>query len=241
MFGLFKRKKSLVESGLLEGASDTHSHILSGVDDGVRTFEESLAILRFLEGAGLKKLWLTPHIMEDVPNETAALKEKYEAFKARYDGPIEFHLSAENMIDNLYEVRLKAKDLIPHQGDLVLVETSTWMSPLDLWGALERTFSAGFRPIVAHPERYRYMSMADYDKLMKMGCILQLNLPSIVGVYGETARDKAEALLRKGYYSMVGSDCHRYKAITAQYSAKVLDQDMIELLRPVMAGEVKLQ
>lgn len=240
MLGFFNKKKSLIESGLLKGATDNHSHILCGVDDGVRTFEESLSILNFLEEAGLKTLWLTPHIMEDVPNEPAALQERFARFKASYSGPIELKLAAEHMIDNLFEKRLGERNLLFHGDDFVLMETSTWMSPLDLWGTLEKTFSAGYRPIVAHPERYRYMSMKEYDRLKDMGCILQLNLPSIVGVYGETAREKAEQLLHKGYYSMVGSDCHRYKAITAQYNMKVLKSDTIEALRPLMAGEVRL-
>ena len=63
--GLFSRNKSLLDSGLLKGGVDNHSHILFGVDDGVKTPEESLSILDFLEAQGLKNLWLTPHIMED--------------------------------------------------------------------------------------------------------------------------------------------------------------------------------
>ena len=60
----------MLEAGLLKGAVDHHSHILYGVDDGVSTEEESLSILSYLEQAGLKTLWLTPHTMEDVPNTT---------------------------------------------------------------------------------------------------------------------------------------------------------------------------
>ena len=68
MFGFLSSSKTMLESGLLNGAIDHHSHILYGVDDGVSTEEESLSILSYLEQAGLKTLWLTPHTIEDVPN-----------------------------------------------------------------------------------------------------------------------------------------------------------------------------
>ena len=70
----FTRKRTLGDIGIFNGLTDCHSHILPGVDDGVRTMEESLAILDRYERLGMKTVWLTPHIMEDVPNKTADLK-----------------------------------------------------------------------------------------------------------------------------------------------------------------------
>ena len=70
MFGFLKPKKTIEASGLLSGATDNHSHILWGLDDGVKTQEDTLAILDLYGGLGLKTLWLTPHTMEDVPNTT---------------------------------------------------------------------------------------------------------------------------------------------------------------------------
>ena len=77
MFGFFNSRTSLNESGLLKGFVDNHSHVLYGVDDGVKTIEESLEVLNFLEAAGATDLWCTPHIMEDVPNETADLRSRF--------------------------------------------------------------------------------------------------------------------------------------------------------------------
>ena len=76
MFGFFNSRKSLAESGLLKGSTDNHSHILYGVDDGVKTLEESLQILSFMETSGVKHIWLTPHVMEDVPNTTEFLRTR---------------------------------------------------------------------------------------------------------------------------------------------------------------------
>ena len=66
-----KNKTLVRESGLLEGGCDYHCHLLPGVDDGVKEMEETLEILEIWEQAGLKEVWLTPHIMEDIPNKPA--------------------------------------------------------------------------------------------------------------------------------------------------------------------------
>ena len=234
MLSLFGKKYSMLSAALLQGATDAHSHILYGVDDGVSELDESLAILAFCEDAGMKAVWFTPHIMEDVPNKTEDLKLRFEELKSAYKGSLKLHLAAEYMLDTLFEERLEARDLLMHGEGHVLVETSTWAPPIDLWGTLEKILAAGYRPVVAHPERYRYMGRSEYRRLASMDVMLQLNIPSIVGFYGEQVREKAEFLLRGGYYSMVGSDCHRRKSITSQYAAEVLGKKVIRLLTPLM-------
>ena len=236
MFGLFNRHRSILESGLLQGAVDQHSHILYGLDDGVKTQEDSLAILQWLEEQGVSEVWFTPHVMEDVPNTTEGIRARFEDLKAVYAGGLKLHLAAEYMIDTLFEERLSRKDLLEHGSEVVLVETSAIAPPINLWSVLEQTFKAGYRPLIAHPERYRYMDQGDYRELHNMGCLLQLNLPSIVGFYGESVRQRALYLLDKGWYRMVGSDCHRFRAIQAQYAAKELKKDTVVKLSSLMEG-----
>ena len=234
MFGLFNRRTSVLDSGLLKGAVDQHSHILYGLDDGVKTQEDSLAILHWLEEQGVSEVWCTPHVMEDVPNTTEGIRTRFGELQAVYDGGLKLHLAAEYMIDTLFEERLAQRDLLEHGEEVVLVETSAIAPPINLWTVLDRMLKSGYRPLVAHPERYRYMEPEDYKELHNMGCLLQMNLPSIVGFYGESARQRALYLLDKGWYRMVGSDCHRFKAIQAQYSAKELKKDTIAKLSDLM-------
>lgn len=234
MFSLFGGKKSLIGSDLLRGGIDNHSHLLYGVDDGVRTLDESLSILSRLEETGLRRLWLTPHIMEDVPNTTEGLKERFNALCAVYSGPIELHLASEYMIDTLFEQHLEDGDLLLHGEDRVLVETSTWSPPINLKEILSRMMSKGYRPILAHPERYRYMTEEDYAQYHRMGVLFQLNLPSVLGVYGEGAMHRAWDLLGKGWYTMAGSDCHRMRSISGQYASKVLKSAQIKQLESLM-------
>ena len=96
----FSKKTTIAASGILQGATDHHSHILPGVDDGVETMDEALHILATYEAAGVKTLWLTPHIMEDIPNTPQKLEARFLELKAAYTGSIELHLAAEYMIDN---------------------------------------------------------------------------------------------------------------------------------------------
>ena len=236
MFGLFNRRTSILESGLLKGAVDQHSHILYGLDDGVKTQEDSLTILRFLEEQGVSEVWFTPHVMEDVPNTTDAIRARFAELESVYEGGLRFHLAAEYMIDTLFETRLSKRDLLMHGDDTVLVETSSVAPPINLWEVLDSMLKAGYRPLIAHPERYRYMDRDDYKRLHAMGCLFQMNLPSIVGFYGGSAQARALDLLDKGWYHMVGSDCHRFRALNAQYTAKELKKDTLRKLAPLMGG-----
>jgi tyrosine-protein phosphatase YwqE len=236
MFGLFNRRTSVLDSGLLKGAVDQHSHILYGLDDGVKTQEDSLSILRWLEEQGVSEVWFTPHVMEDVPNTTEEIRARFEQLKAVYSGGLKLNLAAEYMIDTVFEDRLERRDLLEHGPETVLVETSAIAPPMNLWNVLDQILKAGYRPLIAHPERYRYMDQSDYRELHNMGCFLQLNLPSIVGFYGESVRQRAQYLLDKGWYRMVGSDCHRFRAIEAQYTAKELKKETIAKLSALMDG-----
>ena len=233
--GLFSRKYSISDKRLLEGATDHHSHILFGVDDGVSTAEESLSILSILEEAGLRSLWLTPHTMEDVPNTTEGLKQRFSELQSMYQGPIELHLASEYMMDEMFEKHLAEKDFLFHREEgSILMETSTWSGPYNFWDMIDRTMRSGFRPVLAHPERYEYMGEKEYSRLHSMGVRLQLNYPSLLGYYGQHVLDKAVMILKKGWYDMAGSDFHRIRSVRHILPAKVLKNDIAESLRTVL-------
>ena len=233
--GLFSQKYTISEKRLLEGATDHHSHILYGVDDGVRTPEESLAILSLLGKEGLKSLWLTPHTMEDVPNTTEGLKRRFAELQALYDGPIELHLASEYMMDELFEKHLAEHDFLFHREEgSVLMETSTWSGPYNFWDMIDRTMRSGYRPVLAHPERYEYMSDKDYERLHNMGVRLQLNYPSLLGYYGGHVKEKAAKILKNGWYDMAGSDFHKYRSVTRLLADKALKKDGAESLRKLL-------
>ena len=237
IFNIFGSKTtSLFTSEVLSGATDSHSHILFGVDDGVKTLEETLAVLEYDEILGITDVWCTPHIMEDCATETSTLKARFEELQQAYTGPVRLHLAAEYMLDTVFEQRFKDRDLLTMDDDILLVETSTWTPPVGLFDTLREIQSAGYRPLFAHPERYRYLNEPAYDRLRKLGINFQMNLPSLLGFYGDTAQQKAEWLLEKGFYTAVGSDCHRLSLIKEQFEQKVLKKEVISRLEQLLKG-----
>lgn len=234
------------ERELLPGGIDFHCHILPGVDDGFQDPEKSLEQLRIYEESGMKEVWFTPHIMEDVPNEPEELRRIFEDFKEKYlqdfaqrhpgyqaegakknpsagsvtaEGakqssatdaePLRLHLAAENMLDALFERRLKANDLLPLAEKYLLVETSIFAPPMNFRGLLERIKNKGYTPILAHPERYLYMKKEDYEALKLQGIKFQRNLFSLRGQYGERVQKRCRQLLKWQMYDFVGTDLHR--------------------------------
>lgn len=233
MFGIFRKKCSIAGCGLLSSSTDCHSHILPGVDDGVKTVAESLSVLEYMESCGLGELWLTPHVMEDMPNTTSSLEERFGELADAYKGPLKLYLAAEYMLDNLFQERLENRDLLTVGDGHVLVETSVWSAPYGFDDILGDILSAGFRPLLAHPERYSYMGDEDYRRLFSMGVHMQLNLPSVAGAYGTTVRKRAEWLLERGFYTAFGSDCHNLRSTRHHYSAEVIPSKTIGRLKAI--------
>ncbi len=234
---LFKEKIATLENaGLLTGMTDWHSHVLPGVDDGIQTLEDSLAVLQHFDAKGVDTLWLTPHIMEDYPNTTEDLKRRFEELKKAWNGKVKLRLASENMLDSLFEERLAKKDLLPigEKADHLLVETSYFSAPMGFDKTIDSIMSAGYFPLLAHPERYRYMDESDYKRLRGKGVKMQLNYVSLVGGYGETAQKKSMWLLKNGYIDVVGSDVHRLKSNQSLIGAKPSKKESLEMLLKVV-------
>ena len=207
----------------MEGFRECHCHLLPGVDDGVKELHETLKILELWQSLGVKEVWLTPHIMEDIPNKTLELKQKCEELKTVVPKGITLRLSAENMMDNLFLQRLEQRDLLPIGRDRrhLLVETSYYNPPMDMHRFFERIKESGYIPVLAHPERYQYMDMSTYKMWKEKGVMLQLNVPSLVGAYGPEVQYKAEKLLDKGMYDYCGTDTHSMRFVEYFLNGKI--------------------
>ena len=229
----FSSKYSLQQSDFLKGCTDRHSHILPGVDDGIQTIEDSIAILSMYEQMGVKKVWLTPHIMEDCPNTPEKLKTRFEELKSAYKGNIELALSAENMMDGLFIKRLEQGILMPYgdNNNELLIETSYVQPPMRMESILRDMQKAGITPVLAHPERYLYMDAEKYENIKEMGVKFQLNITSLIGAYGNQVKERAEYLLNEGYYNYSGSDAHSYHAIQRAFEHKCLKKSIVSAIR----------
>lgn len=220
----FRKRQSLADSGIFQGFTDWHCHILPGVDDGVQTMDEALEILILYEKLGVKSVWLTPHVMEDVPNTTAHLKERFEELQAVYKGAVRLHLAAEYMLDNLFRERLNNSDLLPlgEKGNWLLVETSCYNPPMNLPETLKRIKAKGFHPVLAHPERYIYLNGNGYKILKGWGVKFQLNLPSLAGFYKMTVQEKVQWLIKEKMYDLAGTDTHSMKMLQVYLTRQIM-------------------
>lgn len=234
---LFRKKQTLEESGFFRGFTDWHCHLLPGVDDGVPTMDESLKILARYDELGVKEVWLTPHVMEDIPNTTGYLKEKFRELQDAYNGNVILHLASENMLDNLFEERLAKNDFLPlgANGNHLLVETSYYNPPMGLQNILLRIRMKGYFPVLAHPERYAYMEKKRYNYLKTMGLKFQLNLPSIAGMYRADVEKKAGWMLKNGLYDFVGSDLHRLTVWEENVFSKQIPENTLRRLQSIPA------
>ena len=240
MFFSFKKKHSLVQSGILKGMTDIHSHILPGVDDGSPDKATSLELLQFLEELGITSVWFTPHVMSDMKQNTKSyLTEHFEVFRTSYKGPIQLHQAGEYMMDAQFTTQLPA-EVLPLGENHLLVETSYMLPPVgmkDILAAVRKNYF----PVIAHPERYTYMTMDDYRNLYRTdGYNLQLNLMSLSGYYNPGARHAAEALLAAGMYTYVGTDLHHLERYAPMLQSMKLTSVQLDALSILIANNAQI-
>lgn len=211
---LISSKHKVKDSGILQDFCECHCHLLPGVDDGVKKTKDTLAILHLWEEAGVSQVWLTPHIMEDMPNQTDKLRERFDKLKKEYEGNIKLTLASENMMDKLFDKRMEDNQLLPlgESGEFLLVETSYVSPPVRMEEILYKVRAKGFKPVLAHPERYRYMTMDDFIQWKEKNVLFQLNMPSLTGMYGDSAKKNAKMLLKHGMYDFCGTDTHTLRS-----------------------------
>lgn len=227
---MFFGKKRLIDSGFFNGFTDHHSHILHGVDDGVKSIDESMDILNWYNDLGVKRVIFTPHIMEDYKhNNPEYLREKFSEFKAVYNGNIELSLAAEYMLDSKFSKHLESGDLLTLWDNYLLVECSFIEAPIQFFETLRTIMQRGYFVVLAHPERYMFLHSEDYKRLKEMGVLFQLNILSILGGYGRSIIKRTQLLLDLEYYDLVGSDMHNLRTLrkfitTAKLSKRILSQ-----------------
>ncbi|MCB9283051.1 MAG: hypothetical protein H6563_03175 [Lewinellaceae bacterium] len=216
----FRSKKPSTPGSFSSLGVDLHSHLIPGIDDGVRTVEESLTLIRRLAAMGFRKIYTTPHVMADhYPNTRERILEGrdlvLEGLRARRsdseggDG-IEFGAAAEYFLDERFEELLQNGDLLTLPGDRVLVEMAGVAPASNLLGLLFRMQTKGYKPVLAHPERYPYYwrDFKAIERLKEQSCEFQLNLLSLTGHYGSQVREQAFKLLKLGMIDFLATDMH---------------------------------
>lgn len=195
---------------------DLHCHLVPGVDDGVRDLDEALRTIDALRAQGYRGAVVTPHIYGGVFDNTAqGLREAFDKLQQAVDGSFGLQLAAEYHANELLLELIERDELLSIKlgGErCVLVEFPYLMEAPSGVDALVALRSAGYRPILAHVERYRYVQ-ARLDpwlqRLRQIGVLIQCNIGSLAGMYGEGPQALARKLLADSVPDIWSSDVHR--------------------------------
>jgi protein-tyrosine phosphatase len=236
MFNFFKKKKEVRKEPSFNYESvmvDMHSHVLPGIDDGAQNPQESVELIKRMIALGIKKIIATPHIMIDFYKNTpesingalAILKAELE--KEGLDIPIE--AAAEHFFDETFEPRIDEGKLMIMGDNYVLFEYSFVSPPPNAFAVVQKMIELGYKPILAHPERYPYMTTDEMSNLRSWGCNMQLNTISLTGYYGKDVKKKAESMVDLQLVDFISSDMHHLRhadafkdALTTPHLEKLL-------------------
>jgi protein-tyrosine phosphatase len=217
IFSLFGKKKEKQKVPKL--TVDLHSHLIPSIDDGSKSMEESLTLLRGMEALGYEKVITTPHIMFDAyKNTPKMIKDGLTSLRqsAKFEGiEVEIEAAAEYYLDEGFYDHLHCDDVMSIKGKYILFETSYVSKPLQLEELIFQIGAAGYTPLMAHPERYRYVRnpLKEYGRLKELGVMFQVNLNSFGGHYGKDAKKKAGFLSSEGMIDFLGWEVHQKKKV----------------------------
>jgi protein-tyrosine phosphatase len=216
MFSFFKQntQSDNLDNVLEAIQTDWHCHILPGIDDGSQSEDETLAMLQLYQQAGIKKIVATPHIHSDyyknTPQTVATAHAQAQQIIKKNNVGIELDFAAEYFANDHFLELINQNQLLPIDNQYLLFELSMHQPPVFGSRMVEQIHKLGYTPVLAHPERYRYWHSKprEWAKWRDMGVYFQLNLLSLVGQYGSSERQAAEAMIDLDFIDAVGTDAH---------------------------------
>ena len=210
IFKLFKSKPTLKEI-IPNGFVDIHCHVLPGIDDGPNNSKQSENLITKMKNMGFSKIIATPHTYPGLHNNTIeTIKNSYNKILKKQKIDVCIDYASEYLIDTYLIEKAEKKELITLKDKYVLLETSYMGAVNNLEDIIFQLRMNDYIPVIAHPERYRYLFefKKKLFKLMDMGCKFQLNLLSTTGYYGKDIAYQADKLLGLDLIDYVGSDIH---------------------------------
>jgi len=227
-------KKSPTASAFESLKVDMHSHLIPGIDDGSPDVASSIALLRGLKQLGFSKIITTPHVYRDLyPNDSQGIRAGMKVLTDAMESEgieLQVEAAAEYYVDRHFEQLIESNDILSFGKErYVLIE----MSFVSISPAIEEVVfslvARGYSPILAHPERYNYLAgnLSFYQRLAEMGCVLQVNVLSLMGHYGKSAQHWANTLVKSGLVAFLGTDLHHAQHLSLltkyQYSRRIAD------------------
>jgi len=201
--------------------TDMHSHILPGIDDGSPNVETSIQLIQALQDIGYSSFIATPHIYKELyPNNMDTINTALQQLKAAIQKAglqVQITAAAEYMLDESFEKQMEAGDLLLFAGNKILVEMSTVSPYSNLYECFFKLQLKGITPVIAHPERYLFLSASRhvFHEWMDRGYDLQVNILSLTGFYGNQVKELANYLLKENLVHYLGTDAHNLQQVQA--------------------------
>ena len=222
----FPQNKPKLRDLIPNNSVDIHSHLLPAIDDGSQSMLDTNYLISEMTDIGFSSIITTPHIITNVwDNTEKSIENKFhetntQLIKSKLLNNFDF--ACEYMLDSHFMKRLEVEKLLTIKDDFILIEMSYLNAPIQLYDIIFEIQLKGYRPILAHPERYLFYhnNFKEYQKLKNAGCFFQLNLLSTVDYYGKTISKIAEKLLKNELIDFVGSDIH-HKNHVASFDKKI--------------------
>jgi protein-tyrosine phosphatase len=198
----------------MRGFVDLHCHWVAGIDDGARSLQDGVAMLRGLHAAGFDDVVATPHMRPGMfDNDRPAIERAFAAMLPSMTGDATLpavHLGSEHFFDDVVFARLIRGEALPYPSRAVLVEFGRAF-PARVQHRFFDLRRAGLLPVLAHPERYEPVWRDDgcLDELLDAGANLLLDVCSLTGKYGRAPQRAAEKLLEDDAYEAACSDAHQ--------------------------------
>jgi len=198
---------------------DFHNHILPDVDDGPKLLEESVDMLRYASKQGITDVVNTVHFqhpkMDNKNVDYQYLKNKVQLLQKKINDEkidIKIHLSAEVFyLPNLLDVSKNPLTIIGNK--YMLIEFKSNIYPTGYEDEFYNLQLSGITPIVAHPERYRFIQkdINIIEDWLSRGYVVQIDAGSIIGQFGDLIKNVSFRMINNGYIHLIGSDSHNSK------------------------------
>ena len=213
MLGWFKKSSQILEPiDFSVVGVDLHSHLIPGIDDGAKDLDDSVTIIKELINQGFSKIITTPHIMSDLyKNTPETIHSGLEILKRRLANDnieIDISAAAEYYVDYDFEQRIGNEKFLTFGEKYLLIEFSFLEAPRNMYDIIFKLQLEGYVVVLAHPARYQYFNLKDYESLINRGVLFQLNLLSLIGYYSNQVKTNAKLLIDNKFVSFVGTDCH---------------------------------
>ena len=214
---------------------DIHSHLLFGIDDGSKSIDESILLLKEMKKHGLEELILTPHYVEG-SRYNCNNKNKLKLFEELKQRVKEENIDVKLYLGNEVYITTKFIELIKNDEIRTLNNSKYLLFEFPLRHVYKNTseiisdlVSNGYIPVLAHPERYEIFEHHPdmLEEYLRKGVLMQGNLTSLFNVYGRTARKTLEYFLKNKWITFLGSDTHH----KVQFDSKKLEKKLLKITK----------